>query len=172
MKKLNTTKLFGLFFITFLSGMPILANEWMWHGSFPWIYSYHDKEWKYWRTGKDARFYQWSQSSGGWQIYNDGEGAWQKLNAPELNNTKWQVWEANPGPYGGAFTLGKIKNAILASQSYLDLSYQRIEDLSPLSEAPHLRELFLQANSISGLSPLQNLTSLEILHLGSNLISD
>ena len=172
MKFWNSNKVIGLLYLYFFSGIFLWANEWMWHGSFPWIYSYQDQEWKYWRTGNDGRFYQWSQSSGGWQIYNDGQGLWQNLDAPDLNNTKWQVWEENSSSYGGVFTLEKIKAAILASQSSLDLSYQGIEDLSPLAEAPHLRVLFLQANSISDLSPLQNLTNLEVLHLNSNLITD
>ena len=56
----------------------------------------------YWKTGKDGRFYKWSQSSGGWQIYNDGEGQWTRLTAADLNETKWELWEGNPEPYGGA----------------------------------------------------------------------
>ena len=172
MKFLYGNKAIGLIFISLLSGIFLFANEWMWHGSFPWIYSNQDQEWSYWRTGKDGRFYKWSQSSGGWQIYNDGEGQWTSLTAPDLNVTKWQFWEENPKPYGGAYTLGKIKDAVLNSQSYLDLSYQRIQDLTPVGEALHLRQLFLQANQISDLTPLQNLKGLEVLNLNSNKISD
>src|SRR5210317_415760 len=53
-------------------GSVLLAENWMWHGAFPWIYSHDQEEWIYWRPGMDGRFYQWSQSAGGWQIYNDG----------------------------------------------------------------------------------------------------
>ena len=101
-----------------------------WHGSFPWIYSNKDKEWSYWKTGKDGRFYKWSQSSGGWQIYNDGEGQWTRLMAADLNETKWEPGREIQNLWW-SLHLEKIKDAVLNSQSYLDLSYQRIHDLTP-----------------------------------------
>ena len=153
-------------------GACLAASEWMWHGSFPWVYSHETEEWIYWRAGKDGRFYQWSQSGGGWQIYNDGSETWGSLLAPDLNETKWSAWETDPQAYGGAYTLEKIKSAILNSQNSLDLSYHRMVDLAPLQEATHLRTLLLSANQISNLEPLSSLTSLEVLHLNSNKISD
>jgi len=156
----------------FFIGASLAASEWMWHGSFPWIYSHDQKEWVYWRTGVDGRFYQWSQSAGGWEIFNDGAAEWQSLQAPVVNDSQWQAWEESASAFGGDFTLEKIKSAIQNSQSYLDLSYQRISDLSPLREATHLRKLFLQANNISDLSPLETLKNLEVLHLSSNQIVD
>ena len=168
----NLKKIIGLFFISLQSGIYSDANEWLWHGSFPWTYSDQDKEWSYWSTGNDGRFYKWSTSAGGWEIFNDGEGIWRSLNAPDVNETKWQTWEANPQSYGGSYTLNKIKNAILNSQYELDLSYQRIEDLSPVGEVLQLRQLYLQANELSDLSPLQKLTSLEVLNLNSNEVVD
>ena len=135
-------------------GSALLAENWMWHGAFPWIYSHDQEEWIYWRPGMDGRFYQWSQSAGGWQIYNDGAAEWQSLQPTDINETKWQAWEQDSQNFGGDYTLQKIKSSILNSESYLDLSYQRISDLSPLRETTHLRKLYLQANQISDLSPL------------------
>ena len=98
----------------FFLGAYLVASEWMWHGSFPWVYSNETEEWIYWRAGKDGRFYQWSQSAGGWQIFNDGTQTWASLQAPDLNETKWSAWETDPQSYGGAYTLEKIKSAILS----------------------------------------------------------
>ena len=153
----------------FFLGAYLAASEWMWHGSFPWVYSHETEEWIYWRAGKDGRFYQWSQSGGGWKIYNDGSETWSSLVAPDLNETKWSAWETDPQTYGGVYTLEKIKSAILNSQNSLDLSYHRMVDLAPLQEATHLRTLLLSANQISNLDPLSSLTSLGVLHLNSNV---
>ena len=117
MKLYPSANYLGFIFITLFSGFCVAAEEWMWHGAFPWVYSHDNEDWTYWRTGQDGRFYKWSKSSGGWQIYNEGEEAWKSLTAPDLNDTKWQAWEQNPQPYGGLYTLDKIKNAILNSLS-------------------------------------------------------
>ena len=144
----------------------------MWHGAFPWIYAHDQEEWIYWRPGMDGRFYQWSQSAGGWQIYNDGAAEWQSLQPTDINETKWLAWEQDSQIFGGDYTLQKIKSSILNSESYLDLSYQRISDLSPLRETTHLRKLYLQANQITDLTPLAGLKNLEVLHLSSNNVQD
>ena len=47
-----------------------------------------------------------------------------------------------------------------------------ISNLSPLSNLTHLQLLILDNNSISDVAPLSNLTSLEVLSLDSNSISD
>jgi len=36
----------------FFLGAYLVASEWMWHGSFPWVYSHETEEWIYWRAGK------------------------------------------------------------------------------------------------------------------------
>ena len=85
MKFLNGNKAIGLIFMSLLSGIFLSANEWMWHGSFPWIYSNQDQEWSYW-TGKDGRFYKWSQSSevGKFTMMAKDRTS---LTAPDLNET-------------------------------------------------------------------------------------
>ena len=127
-------------------GSALFAENWMWHGAFPWVYSYDQEAWIYWRPGMDGRFYQWSNSQRIWQIYNEGAEEWQSVQPADLNETKWQAWEQDSQSFGGDYTLQKIKRSIVNSESYLDLSYQRISDLSPLSETTHLRKLYLQAN--------------------------
>ena len=53
-----------------------------------------------------------------------------------------------------------------------DLSYNFINDLSPLSQFTELKTLYLDYNSITDLSPLSSLVNLEQLTLGHNEISD
>ena len=53
----------------------------------------------------------------------------------------------------------------------LNLSYNNLSDLTPLSMMPNLQELDLSFNQISSLQPLMNLTSLRSLRLSGNPLS-
>jgi internalin A len=53
----------------------------------------------------------------------------------------------------------------------LDLSHNRITDLSPLRDLKSLRTLHLSHNHITDLSPLLNLPSLQILEIWNNPLS-
>ena len=81
---------------------------------------------------------------------------WEDLSAPDLNQTLWDGWEQNPEPYGGEFTLQKIKSAGLNSAYSLDLSYHKISDLTPLTQLSQVRELYLQSNNLSDIAPYPN----------------
>lgn len=60
----------------------------------------------------------------------------------------------------------------LPALTSLDLSYNQIDDLTPLSSFTSLTYLDLNSNKIADLTPLSNLTSLTNLDLGYNQISD
>jgi Leucine Rich repeats (2 copies) len=61
---------------------------------------------------------------------------------------------------------------IVSAKDNLNLSSQKISDLTPFQSLTHLSQLYLQNNQISDLSPLQNLTDSIVLNLNSNQISD
>jgi hypothetical protein len=54
----------------------------------------------------------------------------------------------------------------------LNLSYNHIEDISPLANLKNLKTLSLYYNQISDLTPLSGLVSLKSLYLGNNQITD
>jgi|GEM_PF-873594 len=54
----------------------------------------------------------------------------------------------------------------------LDLSYNQIEDLSPLSSLTSIHILNLDSNNIKNIDPLKNISSLEFLNLSNNEITD
>lgn len=54
----------------------------------------------------------------------------------------------------------------------LNLSYTRIEDLTPLFNLTELEKLELCCTKVKDLSPLRNLRNLQILHLGNTSIED
>ena len=60
----------------------------------------------------------------------------------------------------------------LSSEVKLNLSGERITDLSPLSGLTSLVSLFLWGNQITDVSPLAGLTSLEILIIFENKVTD
>ena len=53
----------------------------------------------------------------------------------------------------------------------MNLSYNNLSDLTPLSMMPNLQELDLSYNQISSLQPLMNLTNLRTLRLSGNPLS-
>ncbi len=56
--------------------------------------------------------------------------------------------------------------------SLLDLSYNRIVDVSPLTALTRLQSLYLGSNEIVDLEPLTALTGLSKLELNNNQIED
>lgn len=60
----------------------------------------------------------------------------------------------------------------LNNLKWLNLSWNRLTDLTPLAGLKQLTELHLHNNQISDLSPLKELTQLNQLHLHNNQISD
>ncbi|MEG4320607.1 MULTISPECIES: DUF6745 domain-containing protein [unclassified Microcoleus] len=60
----------------------------------------------------------------------------------------------------------------LTNLIWLNLSGNQVSDLTPLQSLTNLIYLNLSDNQISDLTPLQSLTKLDTLYLGNNLISD
>lgn len=65
-----------------------------------------------------------------------------------------------------------ISTLNLERSTYLDLSYNKISDISPLQNIRMLDYLFLSNNQISDISTLQDLTDLNMLSLSNNQISN
>lgn len=61
---------------------------------------------------------------------------------------------------------------IVSAENNLNLSSQKISDLTPFHSLTHLSQLYLQNNQISDLTSLQFLTDSIVLNLNSNQISD
>ena len=94
----------------------------------------------------------------------------QPVKAPFVE--KWDEWEANPEPYGGAEVLAKIKEAKGSGATALQLDYKGMTNLAPLAGLTNLKGLTLYGNKIVDVSPLAGLTKLEELVLGGNKITD
>ncbi|MBW4623491.1 MAG: leucine-rich repeat domain-containing protein [Cyanosarcina radialis HA8281-LM2] len=60
----------------------------------------------------------------------------------------------------------------LTNLTSLEIFYNQIADLQPLSNLTNLRDLYLGANQIKDITPLSNLTNLKTLHLFGNQITD
>lgn len=54
----------------------------------------------------------------------------------------------------------------------IDLSYNRVSDLTPLKDLTNLRKLSFYMNKISDISPLENLTNMEELHFAFNTVTN
>ena len=81
--------------------------------------------------------------------------------------------------YGGQYTgvslvdISPLRNlAQLTKLEKLDLDYNGIVDISPLTGLTQLKELSLGRNEIVDISPLTGLTQLSMLDLGDNKIAD
>ena len=62
--------------------------------------------------------------------------------------------------------------ARLASLEWLDISHNRLTDVSALMELTNLKRLYLDGNKLTDVSPLIKLTQLEGLYLASNQLTD
>ena len=56
--------------------------------------------------------------------------------------------------------------------SYLNLTNNKISDVSPIAKLTHLKTLYLSDNKVMKLIPLSQLTQLEYINLSNNTISD
>ena len=88
------------------------------------------------------------------------------------DSAKWAEWEAEPKPYGGFQALSKIRRAKERNITELNLSKNKITDVTPLPWLTNLTTLNLLDNQISDLSPLAGLTKLQELRLSKNPITD
>ena len=162
-----------IFFVFFLPlGMPSFAEGWMWHGQFPWVYSHTTKSWIYFKAGPSEEFYRWDQSAAEWSKFEKGTKQWQNIESALVDDSVWTEWESDPEPFGGIYTLAKIKAAFLSSAQTLDLSYHNISSLEPLGMLVDLRELNLEGNNITDLAPLISLYNLEIFDASANKFKD
>lgn len=68
------------------------------------------------------------------------------------------------------YHLGGLEHA--ENLTYLNVGYNWLTDISPISGLVNLKQLYLENNFISDISGLSGLTNLELLSLGDNNISD
>lgn len=54
----------------------------------------------------------------------------------------------------------------------IDLSYNKVSDLSPLKDLTNLRDLTFYMNELTDISPLKNLANLELLNISFNEVKD
>ena len=52
------------------------SSQWMWHGAFPWVYSYAENSWWYMKAGTDGKFRAWKQSDKKWYSFDEASQAW------------------------------------------------------------------------------------------------
>ncbi len=165
-------KLLILFSLFLPFEIACLANGWMWHGEFPWIYSHSSKSWIYLKAGPREELFRWDQSSSSWSKFEQDSNQWKSIESIPNEEPIWLEWESNPSAFGGIYTLAKIKAAFLSSSDSLDLSYSKISSLAPMAKLTNLRELNIEGNQVADLSPLVTLENLEQLNASSNLIQN
>jgi sulfatase modifying factor 1 len=52
------------------------SSQWMWHGAFPWVYSYAENSWWYMKAGTDGKFRAWKQSDKKWYSFDEASQTW------------------------------------------------------------------------------------------------
>jgi sulfatase modifying factor 1 len=52
------------------------SSQWMWHGAFPWVYSYAENSWWYMKAGTDGKFRAWKQSDKKWYSFDEASQSW------------------------------------------------------------------------------------------------
>ena len=65
--------LFALFFAVGFSTKHIYSESesgWMWHGTFPWVFSDDDNEWWYMHSGEDGKFYAFKNGDKEWYAWS------------------------------------------------------------------------------------------------------
>ncbi|MCJ8283365.1 MAG: leucine-rich repeat domain-containing protein [Rivularia sp. ALOHA_DT_140] len=91
----------------------------------------------------------------------------QNCDRAERKINKWRILDLSSNKISDLSPLGRLTNL-----RELYLSYNQISDLSPLSQLTNLNFLFLESNQISDLSPLSQLTNLTWLFVGGNPIKN
>ena len=59
------------------------SSRWMWHGEFPWVYSYAENSWWYMKAGADGKFLAWKQNNGKWHSFDEASRTWVVLPGQE-----------------------------------------------------------------------------------------
>ena len=52
------------------------TSQWMWHGSFPWVYSHGENAWWYMKAGPNSNFLAWKQSDKQWYTFDEPSQSW------------------------------------------------------------------------------------------------
>ena len=52
------------------------SSQWMWHGAFPWVYSYAENSWWYMKAGTDGKFRAWKQGDKKWYSFDEASQTW------------------------------------------------------------------------------------------------
>ena len=52
------------------------SSQWMWHGAFPWVYSYAENSWWYMKAGTDGKFRAWKQGDKKWYSFDEASQSW------------------------------------------------------------------------------------------------
>lgn len=91
----------------------------------------------------------------------------QNCDRAEQKLKKWQILDLSGNKISDLSPLARLTNL-----KELYLSYNQISDLSPLAQLTNLNFLFLESNQIGDLSPLSQLTNLQWLFVGGNPIKN
>ncbi|MDA1047857.1 MAG: SUMF1/EgtB/PvdO family nonheme iron enzyme [Verrucomicrobia bacterium] len=57
-------------------GKVAASSQWMWHGAFPWVYSYAENSWWYMKAGTDGKFRAWKQGDKKWYSFDEASQSW------------------------------------------------------------------------------------------------
>ena len=64
------------------------TSQWMWHGSFPWIYSHGENAWWYMKAGPNGNFLAWKQSDKQWYSFDEPSQSWVLLSGQGAEGKK------------------------------------------------------------------------------------
>ena len=138
------------------------GSEWFYYKEYPWVYDNVTEDWLYLRGGEDGKVFAYRASTKIWEEFNvqEQEKTW---------NEKYEEWIQNPEPYGGLEVLQLIKEAKGEALSSIDVGDLGIANIEPFEVFTHLTALGIGDSNVTDLSPLSNMTSLNLLILKDNM---
>ena len=97
-------KLFWLFFLFTLSAHAFAEKGWMWHGTFPWVYSHSHSEWWYMHSGADGKFYAYRNGDKEWYVFSESLNDWAPASKTVVELKKEGASSLIEGNYHDALT--------------------------------------------------------------------
>jgi formylglycine-generating enzyme len=100
-----------VFFLFFSVLKANASSQWMWHGAFPWVYSYAESSWWYMKAGTDGKFLAWKQGDQKWYSFDEAGKAWTVL--PGQEDVQEEQSDSSANNAGDTFTIPDLSLEML-----------------------------------------------------------